>query len=66
MKQFLILVISFYQNAVSPIIRQLFGDTCRFSPTCSEFTKQSVEKYGMIKGVRLGLKQLLSCHPFGK
>ncbi len=37
---------------------------CRFYPTCSEYTKQAIEKYGFLKGSWLGLKRILKCHPF--
>ena len=39
---------------------------CRFIPTCSEYTKIKIEKYGFIKGWFLGIKRILRCHPFGK
>ena len=39
---------------------------CRFTPTCSEYMKISIEKYGTFKGLKLGIKRLLRCHPFGK
>ena len=39
---------------------------CRFIPTCSEYTKIKIEKYGFIKGSYLGFKRILKCHPFGK
>jgi len=39
---------------------------CRFSPTCSEYMKQSILKYGIIKGVRLGCFRLIKCHPYSK
>ncbi len=39
---------------------------CRFYPTCSEYMKQSVIKYGTFKGGFMGIKRLLKCHPFGK
>lgn len=38
--------------------------TCRFTPTCSEYTKQAIEKYGIVKGIWLGLKRIVKCHPF--
>lgn len=66
MKRITIGIIIIYQAFVSPIFKQLFGESCRFSPTCSQYMKQSVKKYGMIKGVRLGLRQLVRCHPWGK
>ncbi|MGN0014867.1 MAG: membrane protein insertion efficiency factor YidD [Candidatus Gastranaerophilaceae bacterium] len=40
--------------------------TCRFYPTCSEYTKQAIEKYGFFKGGWLGLKRICRCHPLNK
>lgn len=37
---------------------------CRFSPTCSQYTYEAIDKYGILKGVRLGIKRILKCHPF--
>jgi len=37
---------------------------CRFQPTCSEYTAQAIEFYGLPKGLWLGLKRILKCHPF--
>jgi putative membrane protein insertion efficiency factor len=62
MKKFFIFLINIYQNFISPI----FPPVCRFTPTCSEYTKQSLEKYGLIKGSFLGIKRILRCHPFSK
>jgi len=39
---------------------------CRFFPTCSEYTYQAVEKYGSIKGIWLGLKRIVRCHPWSR
>ena len=39
---------------------------CRFTPTCSEYMKQAIEKYGSFKGITLGIKRILKCHPKGK
>lgn len=36
---------------------------CRFTPTCSQYTYEAVEKYGLLKGLLLGLKRILRCHP---
>lgn len=62
MRKILIFLIKFYQKAISPFL----GRTCRFYPTCSEYTKQAVEKYGALKGLYLGLIRILKCHPFHK
>ena len=39
---------------------------CRFTPTCSEYAKQAISKYGVLKGLFLSIKRILKCHPFGK
>ena len=38
--------------------------TCRFTPTCSEYAKQAIEKYGVIRGIWLGIKRISKCHPW--
>ena len=62
MRKIMIFLIKFYQKAISPFL----GRRCRFYPTCSEYTKQAVEKYGALKGLYLGLVRILKCHPFHK
>ncbi|MBQ4352312.1 MAG: membrane protein insertion efficiency factor YidD [Prevotella sp.] len=57
----LILPIRFYQYAISP----LTPPSCRFTPTCSEYARQALIKYGPIKGLWLATKRLLRCHPWG-
>ena len=39
---------------------------CRFTPTCSEYMIEALEVYGLFKGLKLGIKRILRCHPFGK
>lgn len=60
MKKMFLGVIRFYQTQISP----LKTPSCRFSPTCSTYTYQAIEKYGALKGLYLGLKRILKCHPF--
>ncbi|MCR4308273.1 MAG: membrane protein insertion efficiency factor YidD [Candidatus Berkelbacteria bacterium] len=57
--------ISLYQKTISPDHGPLrvFGGTCRFQPTCSEYTKQAVKRFGVIKGLALGAKRVSRCHP---
>lgn len=45
-------------------IRTVLPCACRFSPSCSEYTKQAIEKYGFFRGAFKGLGRLLRCHPF--
>ncbi len=49
-----------YKRFLSPLLPPM----CRFEPTCSVYTMQAVEKYGVIRGVWLGARRLLRCHPF--
>lgn len=65
-KKAAIQVIKFYQLVLSPD-RGLFRSampTCRFYPSCSEYTGQAITKYGLFKGGWMGLKRISHCHPF--
>ena len=62
MKRFLLRMISFYQRSISP----LCPPRCRYIPTCSEYAREAVEKYGAAKGSVLALKRFARCHPFHK
>jgi len=61
MKKIFIKMIELYQ--VTPLHTH---SMCRFTPTCSEYTKKAIEKYGSFKGIWMGIKRILRCHPFGK
>jgi putative membrane protein insertion efficiency factor len=60
MKAFLLLVLRGYKRFVSPILPR----ACRFEPTCSVYMYQAIEKKGALKGLCLGFRRLLRCHPF--
>ncbi|MCX7881555.1 MAG: membrane protein insertion efficiency factor YidD [Patescibacteria group bacterium] len=71
MKKFILFLIRFYQKTHwfhGKLAQQLFltDKVCRFTPICSEYTYQAVEKYGVIKGLFLGLKRIIRCHPWSK
>lgn len=71
MKKLALAAIRFYQKTEwfhGAIARQLFltDKVCRFYPTCSEYTYQAIEKYGIAKGFFLGLKRIVRCHPWNK
>ena len=65
MSKLLIFLIKLYKKTLSPILNSL-GVKCKYYPTCSEYTKQAIEKYGALKGTFLGIKRILKCNPFSK
>ena len=65
MKYVMIKLIQFYQKRISPIIKRC-GICCKYYPTCSEYTKQAILKYGSFKGIGLGMKRIIKCNPFSK
>ena len=62
MTKILIFIIKIYQYFISP----LFGNRCRFLPTCSEYFIVALRAHGFIVGFKLGIKRILKCHPFKK
>ena len=65
MKKILIFFIKIYKLIFSPIFEYL-GIKCKYYPTCSEYAKQAIEKYGSIKGIFFSIKRILRCNPFSK
>lgn len=55
-------LIRLYQRWISP----LFPNTCRFHPSCSQYTYEAIERYGLFKGARLGAWRILRCNPYSK
>ncbi|WP_330362587.1 membrane protein insertion efficiency factor YidD [[Clostridium] dakarense] len=55
-----IYLVRFYQKFISP----LKGPTCRFYPTCSQYSLEAFKKYGFFKGMFLTIKRVSKCHPF--
>ena len=49
-----------YQLLVAPVL----PPSCRFYPTCSEYMREAVERHGVVRGVAMGIRRLLRCHPF--
>ena len=60
LKRALLFLIDLYQKIPGP-----WHNKCRFTPTCSDYMKESIIKYGPYKGLKLGIKRLLKCRPFG-
>ena len=60
MKFVLAFLVSLYQAVISPLL----GPSCRFTPTCSQYSKEAILKYGALRGLLLSVKRLSRCHPF--
>lgn len=65
MSKIIIFLIVAYKSSFSRIFTYLLGNACRFTPTCSEYTIEALEKYGTLKGLWMGIKRLSRCHPLG-
>ncbi len=57
-----IALIRVYRRFISPML----PSSCRFTPSCSLYTLQAIEKYGLLKGCFMGAQRLLRCHPFSE
>ncbi|MCU0360799.1 MAG: membrane protein insertion efficiency factor YidD [Bacteroidia bacterium] len=60
-KRFALLLIKFYQYSIRPLL----PNACRFTPSCSQYATDAVNKYGAFKGSWLAIKRLSRCHPWG-
>jgi len=60
MKRFALGLIRLYQLTISRVM----PSSCRFTPTCSQYTYEAISKFGFLKGIWLGVKRLARCHPF--
>lgn len=59
MARFTLYLIAAYQRLLSPLL----GPRCRFHPSCSQYTREAITRFGMIQGGWLGLRRLCRCHP---
>lgn len=62
MKYVLLTFIKLYQSVISPLL----PPSCRFEPTCSNYSCQAIQKYGALKGLALTIWRVLRCNPFNK
>ena len=60
MRKLIVAILRLYQWALSPLL----PSACRYYPSCSEYMRQAVEKYGPVRGVWMGIKRVARCHPF--
>jgi putative membrane protein insertion efficiency factor len=63
MKRILIKLVTLYRKYISPLKRT---PTCRFTPTCSEYAIEALERHGALKGSYMAVRRILKCHPFHK
>ncbi|SFW75042.1 hypothetical protein SAMN02927921_03950 [Sinomicrobium oceani] len=56
-----IFLVKIYQHLISP----LTPATCRYTPTCSHYTVEALQKHGLFRGGKLAVKRIFSCHPWG-
>ena len=61
-RSFVVIVLRFYQRWISPA----FGQRCRYYPSCSEYAVQSVQRFGILRGVLLATWRLLRCNPWSR
>lgn len=62
LKLLFILPVRFYQRVISP----MFPPSCRYHPTCSQYVIEAIQEWGVLKGLWLGTKRFLSCHPWSE
>ena len=60
MRKLIVAILRLYKWALSPLL----PSACRYYPSCSEYMRQAVEKYGPVRGVWMGVKRVARCHPF--
>lgn len=65
MKNIIIFIINGYQKHISSWLENR-GIKCKYYPTCSEYTKQAIQKYGAFKGICIGAVRIIKCNPFSK
>lgn len=60
MRTFIVALLKFYKATISPLL----PPSCRFIPTCSEYAREAIERYGALRGTWMSLGRLLRCQPF--
>lgn len=66
MKRIIVGVIDLYKKFFSGALLYLFGGGCRFTPTCSDYSREAIGKYGILKGSALSIKRVIKCNPLSK
>lgn len=66
MKRLYLLILKVYKSFLSKILTLMFGNGCRYFPTCSDYAYEAIDKFGILNGTRISVKRLSRCHPFSK
>ncbi len=71
MRAFILGLIRFYQRYLSPdtgVLKSLWltDGACRFTPTCSQYSYDAISRYGIMRGIYMGVRRILRCHPWSK
>lgn len=66
MSKLMVGCIYLYQKFISPVLVVLFGSSCRFAPSCSQYAVEAIQKHGPFKGMWLGVCRIARCHPYSK
>ena len=62
MKAAALAILRWYKRSVSPLL----PPSCRYTPTCSEYAMEAIERHGLVRGTYLATRRVLSCHPFSR
>jgi len=62
LRSIVVLPIKFYRMVISPML----GPKCKYYPSCSLYTIEAIERYGIFKGIWMGMKRIVRCNPFSK
>jgi putative membrane protein insertion efficiency factor len=54
-------LLKIYKMTISPLLKYMFGGGCKYKVTCSEYTVEVIEKYGIIKGTPMAIKRIINC-----
>ncbi len=66
LRNFIKTLISIYKKYISPFLVLIFGHSCRFTPTCSEYAHEAIHRYGILRGGYMSALRVVKCNPFTK